>query len=151
MIVLFCLPVSKDQYAEWDCRGYSSIYCWTSKVCRELRHSNFISFVDRNFPTTDNINKKLKSDEERQERGDILETRQFGFVFMINLFDNKILWFLDEWKRKKPFQIVILKYVRCSNTFDRVHQYLLIYFRLNLQHQLSQQHWPIIIPRMQLY
>lgn len=27
----------------------------------------------------------MKSDEERQERGDVLETRQFGFVLMIAL------------------------------------------------------------------
>jgi hypothetical protein len=37
-------------------------------------------FIYRNYPTTDNINKKMKSDEERQERGDVLQTRQFGLV-----------------------------------------------------------------------
>ncbi|CAF3172019.1 unnamed protein product, partial [Rotaria sp. Silwood2] len=40
--------------------------------------ARYIAERRKNYPTTDNINKKMKSDEERQERGDVLETRQFG-------------------------------------------------------------------------
>lgn len=39
--------------------------------------------LNRNYPTVDNVNKKMKSDEERQERGDVLETRQFGLVIIL--------------------------------------------------------------------
>ncbi|CAF3614480.1 unnamed protein product [Rotaria sp. Silwood1] len=40
--------------------------------------ARYIAERRKNYPTTDNINKKMKSDEERQERGDVLQTRQFG-------------------------------------------------------------------------
>ncbi|CAF1461330.1 unnamed protein product [Rotaria sordida] len=42
--------------------------------------ARYIAERRKNYPTTDNINKKMKSDEERQERGDVLETRQFGRI-----------------------------------------------------------------------
>ena len=44
-----------------------------------------MGFTSRNYPTAENINKKIKSDEERHERGDVLETRQFGSVGRISL------------------------------------------------------------------
>ncbi|CAF1020990.1 unnamed protein product [Adineta ricciae] len=40
--------------------------------------ARYIAERRKNYPTADNISKKIKSEEERQERGDILETRQFG-------------------------------------------------------------------------
>ncbi|CAF4201796.1 unnamed protein product, partial [Rotaria magnacalcarata] len=42
--------------------------------------ARYIAERRKNYPTADNITKKLKSDEERQERGDVLETRQFGRI-----------------------------------------------------------------------
>lgn len=52
-----------------------------SMILSILMNSLTFRFItSRNFPTAENISKKIKSDEERQERGDVLETRQFGLV-----------------------------------------------------------------------
>jgi hypothetical protein len=50
------------------------------KTRDESRFSSLNYLFYRNYPTKDNIDKKMKSDEERQERGDVLQTRQFGLV-----------------------------------------------------------------------
>ncbi|UJR15427.1 hypothetical protein I4U23_002372 [Adineta vaga] len=50
----------------------------TSESVSADETARYIAERRKNYPTADNINKKMKSEEERQERGDILETRQFG-------------------------------------------------------------------------
>ncbi|CAF1147758.1 unnamed protein product [Adineta steineri] len=71
----------------------------THKINNVSNQTNAISTADdtaryiaerrKNFPTADNINKKMKTDEERQERGDILETRQFGRMKERKTIPNK--------------------------------------------------------------